>query len=106
MEDANEKSVQIHYIKNKTYRSIYSDGAIGGVTPLGQINLCFYATRNAIPKAINYKLEADGKLGKVLGMSEDSKSGVVREIELGVYMNKQTAREIYEFFKLVFDDKK
>ena len=103
--EAGINSVDIHYEKNPQYRTIHTDGAIGGVSPIGMINLAFYSTRHAIPKSINQKLNPDGSMSQEpTTISEDSKSGVIREIEFGVYMNKQTAQDLYNYLKNIFEN--
>lgn len=100
------RSVKIFYEKNPLYRSIYTDGAFGGVTPLNQINLSFYATRRPIPKSIEFELTEQGGLGKPISISEDSKIGIMREVEVCIYMNRNTAKEIYEFLKKTLENEK
>lgn len=104
MEDTGNKSIEIHYQKNPMYRTVYCDGAFGGVTPVNQVNLIFYATRAAIPKSIKYAIDDENRLKDEFEISSDSKAGIVREIEFGVYMNRQTAKEVYEFLKNIFDE--
>jgi hypothetical protein len=96
--------ITIHYEKNPEFRTVYTDGLIGGITPTGMVNLNFYATRNIIPKSVAHEVTSDGKLENPGVNSEESKDGIVREIELGVYMNQDTAMDIYEFFKKMFND--
>jgi hypothetical protein len=98
-----KKSVQIHYEKNSMYRTIFADGAIGGITPLNQVNLCFYATRQAIPKSVKFELGTDGKVGNPIEVSQDSKSGIIREVEIGVYMSRESAHDLYSFLKKIFE---
>jgi hypothetical protein len=95
--------LEIFYEKNPQYRTIYTDGAIGGTTPSNGISLSFYATRNAIPKSVKHPILTDGSVSGSGEVSADSKSGIIREIEVGVYMNKHTARDLYEFLKKIFE---
>lgn len=98
---ADKKIVEIHYQKNPLYRSIYSDGAIGGLTPLNFINLNFYATRQPIPRSTQQSIYEDGLIDAEV--SDDSKKGIIREIEFGVYMSRQTAEDLYSFLKGIFE---
>lgn len=91
--------INIYYEKNPSYRTIYSDGLIGGITPRGDVNLNFYSTRNVIPKSIKHNILSDGTIDKDGKVSEDSKNGIIREIEFGVYMTKDTAESIYTVLK-------
>ena len=102
----NMPSIQIHYEKNPMYRTIFADGAVGGIAPTNLVNLSFYATRNAIPKSIIHNVSDDGVLDDG-NVSDDSKAGFIREIEIGVYMTKQTAKDLYNFLKnIIIDDEK
>lgn len=103
MEDSKEKpSINIYYEKTPSYRTIHSDGVIGGITPDNKsVNLNFYSTRNTIPKYRSHSINIDGSINKEGISSDDSKTGMIREIEFGVYMNKETANSIYEFLKQV-----
>lgn len=105
MEDLNKKpSINIYYEKNPSYRTIYTDGVIGGFTPDNtSININFYATRHAIPKYRKHSINPDGSINQNGVPSEDSKSGMIREIELGIYMKTETAESIYEFLKKILN---
>lgn len=99
-----EKSahLEIYYEKNPSYKSFFIDGLIGGKTPTGSINLNFYATRNIIPKSVKHEVE-NGLLSQTGVNSDDSKVGIIREIEAGVYMDETTANDIYEFLKVILN---
>lgn len=95
--------IRIYYEKNPFYRVIYADGLIGGVTPTGMVNFNFYATRPTIPKSTTHTINAERKVNPVGVTSEDSKLGLMREIEVGVYINMKTAKDIYEFLKKIVE---
>lgn len=92
--------VNIHYIKNSGFRQIHADGAIGGITPRGELNINFYAERIIIPKSEEVSIKDDGKLGDRLSISEDSKKGIVREIEVGAYMDIEVAKNLRKWLEL------
>ena len=96
--------VNIYYEKNPLYRVIYADGLIGGITPTNGVNLNFYSTRNTIPKSVSHELNQDGTLNEKGTISNDSKVGIIREIEFGVYMTKDSAHDIYKFLKKIFEN--
>lgn len=104
-EDKKLSAVQIYYEKTPLYRTVYSDGFIGGVTPTGAVNLSFYASRNPIPKSTTHELQPDNSLDPKGKVSEDSKLGIIREVEFGVYLTKETAREMYNFLKTIIESK-
>ena len=97
-----DSTIQIHYEKNPMYRTVFSDGAIGGKTPTDTVFIGFYCTRNTIPKSMIYNLTEGGALGDAK-VSDDSKSGFIRELEIGVYMTKQSAKDLYEYLKDITD---
>ncbi len=103
MEEDKNATINIYYEKNSQYRTIHADGVLGGLTPKNAINLNFYSTRNVIPKHRIHQITSSGTLEKVGINSEDSKKGIIREIEFGVYMSKETATEIYEFLKIILE---
>lgn len=98
-EEEKKPIVKIHYDKNPQFRTVYVDGAIGGITPTNAVNLNFYSTRHPIPKSVDYELNEDGTLNKDGRPSSDSKSGIIREIEFGIYLNHESANDLYEFLK-------
>lgn len=94
------KSVVIHNKISPIYRELHIDGAHGGLTPKGMLNLSFYAERHAIPKSTEYALNDNFTLGEVIANSDDSKKGIVREYEFGVYMDIKSAEELRNFLDL------
>lgn len=96
-------NVEIFYEKNPLYRTIHADGLIGGPTPNNSIYLGFYASRSVIPKSMTHNINDDGTLNSTGTPGADSKSGIFREIEIGVYMSKDTAKDMYEFLKKIFE---
>ncbi|WP_461630866.1 hypothetical protein [Labilibaculum euxinus] len=96
--------IEFHYEKNPQYRTINADGAYGGVTPTNHINISFYSTRNCIPTSVTHKVNENGSLSEQpIEVNPNSKTGVVREIEFGVYMNRQTAQDLLKFLKTIFE---
>lgn len=93
------RKVTIHNKISTSFRELHVDGAFGGLTPPGFINVNFYAERVAIPKSTEYKLTDHNALGEVLSNSLDSKVGVIREYEFGIYMNISTAIELKNFLE-------
>jgi uncharacterized alpha/beta hydrolase family protein len=96
--------IEIFYEKNPLYRTIFVDGAIGNATPTGSFNLTFYATRKTLPKSVKHEISTDGSVSPIGKASDDSKNGIIREIEVGMYMNKDTAKELYKFLKTIFEE--
>lgn len=93
------QSVVIHNIKNANFRQIHVDGAHGGITPSGFININFFSQRNAIPKGTEYSLNEQGAILAPLKNIEGSKNGVVREFEFGAYMDINTCKSLKDFLQ-------
>lgn len=89
------KSVTIYNKISNSFRELHFDGAYGGITPKGQFNINFYAERLSIPKSSDFNIE-ENRLVKVSD-SEDSKQGIIREFETGIYMTLETAMEIHKW---------
>lgn len=94
MAEEKEKNIQFHNKLSPNFREIHVDGAYGGITPRGYINLNFYAERFPIPKSTTYNLQ-ENKLAEKI--TEECKAGIIREYEFGVYLDFNTATDIYNF---------
>lgn len=93
------KKITVHNKIANTYREIHVDGAFGGITPRGLVNLSFYAERTPIPKSSEFSI-VDGKIGELITNSDDSKSGILREFEFGIYTDINVAKSL---IKLITD---
>lgn len=91
-----QRTVTFHNKISQNFREIHVDGAFGSITPPGFVNLNFYAERLPIPKSTDYIVN-DNSLGEKLNDSQDSKTGVVREYEFGIYCDLKTAINIRNF---------
>ena len=87
------KTIAFHNKISPAFQQVHVDGAIGGVTPRGKININFFAERFPIPKSAVFEVEAN-TLGKKIADSEDSKVGIIREYHFGVYMDLDTAKSL------------
>lgn len=88
-------SIMFHYIKSNFFRVIHLDGAIGGVTPSRDIFVSLFSQRGALPKVIEQVVLPDGKLGEET--KREGKNGIVREMEVGVTMNANAAKDLADF---------
>jgi hypothetical protein len=87
-------SVRVHNKLSANFRQIHVDGAFGGLTPKGFFNLNFFAERFTIPKSTDHEITESGHLGSTISNSEESKSGILREYEFGVYMSIEMAKSL------------
>lgn len=94
-----KNSIVIHNIKNSNYRQIHVDGAHGGITPSGFVNLNFYSQRGVIPKGTEFNIDENGKISEPIRDIDGPKSGFVREFELGIYMDINTCKNLKDFLE-------
>jgi hypothetical protein len=92
-----QKKITIHNKISPNYKEIHVDGGYGGLTPKGFINVSFYAERRPIPTSTEHEVTEHGNLGKILSNSPDSKEGILREYEFGIYMDLTTAKNLAQF---------
>lgn len=88
------QKVTFHNKINSSFREIHVDGALGGLTPRGFLNLNFFAERFPIPLSTDFNITDNVKLGEKLEDHIDSKTGIIREYEFGIYMNIETAKNL------------
>lgn len=82
------KEIDFHYVKSNFFRTIHIDGAYGGLTPGGGIFMGLFSQRFPIPQKVTSEIE-DGQIGKEV--RKELRSGIFREVEAGVIMDKETA---------------
>lgn len=83
--------ILFHYLKSPMFRAIHADGLFGGVTPTGNIHAAFFSERNPIPQQIEHPILPDGQLGKEITESRVVRSGLVREVDIDVIFDLDTA---------------
>lgn len=93
------KTLEIHNLKSAEYREVHVDGALGGLTPTGYINVSFYGQRAVIPKSTIFEMTEEGRLGDRIKDSKESKKGIIREFEFGIYMDLTTCEALKEFLE-------
>lgn len=95
-EESQKVLFDTHYVKNNDFRTVFTSGIFGGVTPSGLINMNFFSDRAPIPKRITF--EVDPKAGQLNNEVErDSKEGVVREVHFGMLIDINTAKSVVEW---------
>lgn len=99
-------SITIHNIKNSLYRQVHVDGAHGGITPSGFINVNFFSQRGAIPKGTEFEVNSGGQITNPIKDIDDSKQGIIREFEFGTYMDINTCISIKEFLERKIEEYK
>lgn len=87
--EAQSTDLIFHYIKADGFRTIYAEGAYGGLTGRGLIQFSLYNERAAIPTRSKIELTEHG-----LGVEEtlECREGFVREVEASVLMTLENAK--------------
>lgn len=89
------KQISFHYIKSNFFRTVHSDGVLGGLTPFADIIMNFYSERQAIPTRVVQEIKPDMTLGQEV--EKIVKDGVVREVEISISMNIQVAQALRDW---------
>jgi hypothetical protein len=95
-------SIDIHYLKCSGYREASCDGAVGGLTPQNKLWVGFYTERLPIPKVVKHQLKFSGKDDLVIDESVppipvEARSGLIRNLEFGLYLTSETASELHQW---------
>ncbi len=91
MPDEKSRTVKFHYIKSNFFRVVHADGAIGGITPAGNIFMSLYSERGAIPQIMIHDVSESGELGPERIGERAGREGIVREVDIGVEMSPAAA---------------
>ena len=92
------KQIKYKYKFNETYNPIYVNGAIGGLSPQGEIIVNFYLERNSLPKVQSFEVDEGTGIGKLSETEpQDYEQSFIRYIENGVILNYKTAKEVHRW---------
>lgn len=89
--------VIVHNKVSNNFRELHVDGAYGGLTVNGLYNINFYAERQPIPKSTEFQVPPDKNTLIRVKDSDDSKTGLIREFEFGIYMTLAAAKELHRW---------
>lgn len=100
LEETPEK-VTFSYIKSGQFRVMHVDGALGGITPRGNLHVALYSERPSIPKVMVHRVEDN-----VLGPPEtvEGRGGIVREIDADLVMTMQVAEELRDWLTVKLEE--
>jgi hypothetical protein len=82
---------QFDFEKGNFFRVIWVDGAMGGITPGGQIHMAVYNERAPIPKSVFHAVQPNGQLGPENTGKRVVRTGFFREVEADLMFNYETA---------------
>ncbi|HUZ61505.1 MAG TPA: hypothetical protein VMU83_22200 [Hanamia sp.] len=88
------KKITIHNKITNNFRHSHVDGAYAGITPRGLVSVSFFSERGPIPKASDFRITDENKLGELISNSSDSKTGILREFEVGIYLDIMTTKAL------------
>jgi hypothetical protein len=85
--------IAFDYIKGQFFRIIRADGALGAVTPTGQIHFALYSERQPIPRREVYTV-VDSRLGEKIASETVSRDAIVREMDCDVFLSPEVAESL------------
>lgn len=89
---ATPNKLRIEYHKSNLFRVVHSDGVYGGTSPRLQLFMAFYSERFPIPRVLTYQTSPTGAPEREVNEERESKEGVLREVEVAVTMDLNSAK--------------
>lgn len=98
MDEQTPEQVRFFYIKSNHFRVVHVDGAHGGLTPSGLIQMALFNDRIPIPQQTLHPVtvtDAGKKLGAELQDERVARDGIVREVEVEALMAISVAKTLH-----------
>lgn len=86
----------IHFIKSSNFRVIHASGVWYGGDSQQNLHLTFFNERNPIPKTLVVNIDEQGVVLGEDSSKRESKTGVVREMEVDVILSFPAAMELHK----------
>ena len=86
------EKVVFQYVRSKHFRVIHADGAHGGVTARGYVNVNFYNERGATPSQSVMAVDAESM--ELKETASETRGRVVRELEVSVMLDEATTIQL------------
>ncbi len=96
-------AVRFYYLKSSQFRVVHVDGAHGGLTPRGQIQMALFNERQPIPQQTLEKLTPEGGLGDEIKDKRIQKEGLIREVEVEAIMTLESAKSLVTWLQQRID---
>ena len=96
MERRIPETIKFVYKKSDDYKSIYANGAQGGITVRGDFKFDLFHEYLLSPEEEIYKLTDTGDLGDKIEEEQDQKV-MVRELKVGLTMSIQQAKSLADW---------
>lgn len=91
MQEQPAATIDFHVIQSHDFKTLYASGLYSSTTLNGLVNLNFFIDRQPLPDLMTYSID-----NNVLGNEKTRiiRSGIVREVQQGVVMDIQTAKNV------------
>lgn len=93
-DDLPRATIGYDLIKSHYFRVIWAEGAFGGVSPSGHINMSLFNERFPLPTHVEHTLAKDG-LGPEIQTARVQRDGIVREVETEVVLSLNAAKRLH-----------
>jgi hypothetical protein len=94
-----QKNVVIEYIKSQLFRVVHADGAVGGVTPSGNLHIAFFSERPAIPRMMVHRRNENGTLGDLLPEQTVVRPGMIREMDVDIMIQPHAVGSLIKWLQ-------
>src|SRR4051812_47543074 len=85
--------LQFNFLKSNFFRVAHVDGAVGNITPKGDIFVSFYNERVSLPDSVINRITEDGRVGEQISANTSS-PGLIREMEFGIVLDVEVAKNL------------
>ena len=102
-------TVDLNYLKSPNFREVSSDGIVGGPTPNGKVWVAFFTERYPLPRIVRHALVETDVAGQfrlddsIPAQPIDGRAGIVRNVEFGVYLSVQGAKDLRDWLNKQID---
>ena len=95
--EASVSSVLFKTLKASGFNTYAADGAVGGLTPRGYVNINFYVERKPIADSYRQEVSSEGGLGERFDIKGEE--GIIRELQCAVQLDIRTAIELHQWLQ-------
>ena len=92
MDDQRRERITFAYERGPEYRTVYANGAHGGITPKGEYRFDLFFEYPKAPRSVAHSVTPDGLGPEVDRTPPDS--AVARELQVGVVMTPDGAKSL------------
>lgn len=97
-EPAKVDRVTFIYERGPLYRTVFAEGAFGGPSPGGLIEMNFYTVHRPLPDKAVHEVDVEaGVVGSEIRDERIVRAGIVREVEVAVLLTPATAKSVHKW---------